>query len=1160
MSNTLIDNSENLKLVDNIKSLLSDSRCNHLKIATGYWDLPGTALIQDELRGFFERGGRLDLLIGKEPQLRGYQQRQDLPEEELFPDFYIARDVDTLTEEFKPVAKLILDNTNPDDEDNSPIRIHVYGQGQNEQFLHAKCYIFLGPGYGRGIIGSSNFTEKGFHDNAELNYLETESAVVTAGLTEYVHTKSHNVWFDQMWEQSHPWTGKFIKEILTKSPLGKEITKEQAESAAPAPVTPYELYIKLLQLRFGDLVDKDTSAALESYLPTHFHKLDYQMTAVKQCYSIMKVHGGFMLGDVVGLGKTIVGVLLIKFFLDFPEADRERKVLIVTPPAIKSAWLDTIDEFDKGVADKIKDKVDFVTTGSLGHLVDDVDDEDDEGDGEFEDELRHDNYGLIIIDESHKFRNSNTQMYRKLDQIIGEIGAATGLYPYIGLLSATPQNNTPEDLRNQIYLFERNHKYCTLEKVPGYNLESYFAQVDHKYEELRKHAGALRAQIEDGPSVKEELGRVNQKLIELSQDIRDKVLCDILVRRTRTDILKYYEADIKAENIVFPTIKGPCELKYRMDDELADLFADTMKLICTPYDFRFDNSDYLCYYRYQAIKFFSNPAVANSYKVNNLTPERSSEQLARIMQINLVKRLESSFAAFRASLHNLRTYTQNMIDMWHHDTIFICPDINVNAELDVLKHRKKNKSKPVLTFAQCAQDIRKKIQKLNAEGRNIRGRNTEFRRYDFKEEYIDKLQKDYALIDELCKRWDANYADPKFDIFKESLVPVLLDPRRNPAKKLVIFTEAKDTLKSLKAAVKSKGLRVLCISADNRSEMEPIIRANFDANFKGEQRNDYDVIITTEVLAEGINLHRANSILNYDTPWNSTRLMQRIGRVNRIGSKAPYIYVYNFMPSAQGDSKINLVQRAYTKLQSFHSLFGEDSKIFTEEETLVPHDLNTEVNGEESPFEKYLHQLRLYKAACPERYQWLLVLTKPQNLAVAADGNSYLVVKSPKTNGLFVKVTPDYKASVIPAIEMFRDFFSEPSAVSVPLPPDWPKIEKTARDKMIQHLNSISKTDTNREKRVTLAKGVIQNIIRKENLSQESLALLDSAYGYVRSGNNDIINRVLRIGQEIENSGTSLFDITPDEIAGIINDGIGFIEARQIQQDGKPEVILGVHK
>ena len=149
-----------------------------------------------------------------------------------------------------------------------------------------------------------------------------------------------------------------------------------------------------------------------------------------------------------------------------------------------------------------------------------------------------------------------------------------------------------------------------------------------------------------------------------------------------------------------------------------------------------------------------------------------------------------------------------------------------------------------------------------------------------------------------------------------------------------------------------------------------------------------------------MNLHRANVILNYDTPWNSTRLMQRIGRVNRIGSKEPFVYVYNFMPSAEGDAQIQLVRKAHTKLQSFHVLFGEDSKIFSEEESVVHYGIAKAVDGEESPLQKYVYELKQYKDTHPERYLQIEQADKDWQIAQAASGTAYFIVKAPHSASL----------------------------------------------------------------------------------------------------------------------------------------------------------------
>ena len=153
----------------------------------------------------------------------------------------------------------------------------------------------------------------------------------------------------------------------------------------------------------------------------------------------------------------------------------------------------------------------------------------------------------------------------------------------------------------------------------------------------------------------------------------------------------------------------------------------------------------------------------------------------------------------------------------------------------------------------------------------------------------------------------------------------------------------------------------------------PTIRANFDANLpKDLQQNDYDIILSTEVLAEGVNLHRANVIVNYDTPWNATRLMQRIGRVNRIGTKAKEVLIYNFFPTAQVDNDIELQKKAMMKLQAFHAALGEDSQIYSPDEVTQSFGLfDKDVDDDEERDERldYLMQIRDIKEKDPDLFK-----------------------------------------------------------------------------------------------------------------------------------------------------------------------------------------------
>ncbi|MBR6122353.1 SWF/SNF helicase family protein, partial [Candidatus Saccharibacteria bacterium] len=212
----------------------------------------------------------------------------------------------------------------------------------------------------------------------------------------------------------------------------------------------------------------------------------------------------------------------------------------------------------------------------------------------------------------------------------------------------------------------------------------------------------------------------------------------------------------------------------------------------------------------------------------------------------------------------------------------------------------------------------------------------------------------------LCKKWDSvtDADDSKFAKFKDLLDHELFKASKNPEQKLVVFSESLDTVEYLKNRIGRDD--VLVISSDNRKRLFTTIRDNFDANYIKAQKNDFNIIITTDVLAEGVNLHRSNIIVNYDTPWNSTKLMQRIGRVNRVGSKSKNIYNYVFYPSRQGNQEINLNKIALSKIQTFHTTFGEDNQIYSTEE-ILDRDLDKLFDAAIKPKEEVNHELPFYE-------------------------------------------------------------------------------------------------------------------------------------------------------------------------------------------------------
>ena len=1118
-----------------------------VRIATGYWDLKGLVLVKDDLRAFLQKEGtQLQLLIGKDPYIYANQMTNPKYKSKNYPADFIRTDIEELDvadADCREVVELLLTYCTSE---QPKFDIHLFiSEQEDAQFLHSKCYIFEYADKARAIVGSSNFTQKGLEGNSELNCILDEYMQI-AGITSNPNFKSFVMWFNEKWKQSQPWSQQFIEQVLAPTPIAVDVRNEHEERENSSSLTPYETYIRVLHDRFGSLANADIKSVLTGYLPDTYSPYDYQLDAAALCYDIMHLHGGFMLGDVVGLGKTIVGVLLIKYYLEFAESEgRDRRVLIIVPPAIKSSWLDTIANFDADRDDKMMPCVDFITTGSVDKLVDDDEEDADTADGSFAEDLRHEHYGLILIDESHNFRNNETLMYRALDNLIDQIGNETTYYPYIGLLSATPQNNTPEDLQNQIYLFQRTPRNCSFPGMQSRNLEAFFADKKDRYNRIIR----MQPRSETDKLIN------RAALVQLSKEIHDQVLTEILVRRTRSDVRDGYHATLH-----FPEVIGLRNLNYVLNPKLAQLFADTMERIAPTDEQKLHvGNDFISFMRYRAIEYIADDTLRNRYKGRGgMTPEKTSSHLARIMQILLVKRLESSFSAFRRSLINLQRYTDNMITMWQRDAIFVCPQIDVNKELNLEEKQGKD---PSYTIERCFDDIRTKIDALTRSGKNDKQQNAEYHRSDFRNDYYQYLLEDKALIDDLVNRWKDERQDPKLYKFIRS-IDALFNPAENRPQKLVIFSEAIDTVKELEDVVTSAGYTALCITAANRKDKEQVIRVNFDANYKGEWKNDIQVIITTEVLAEGVNLHRANVILNYDTPWNSTRLIQRIGRVNRIGSTEKQVFVYNFYPSAEGDKEINLVNRAFTKLQSFHALFGEDNKVFSANEQLSNPAFKRLIDGDQTPFTRYIVELQQYKLNHPERFDFICNAPIPLVTAVKADTRDiYCVLKTnSNTNGsMYVRIGEDGTNTMISSLELLEALACTPDTPAAePLPID--QFAQTAINTYQAHIHALQRTNRAGQRLFDDALRTIHSWRLDQRLSADSKQRFDLAARFIEKRDKSIARAVLSIAQQIGDPQQSLFPISNDDINSIIANELNNISQRSIAKNGKPYVFVAACK
>ena len=719
--------------------------------------------------------------------------------------------------------------------------------------LHAKFYLCLPQNHsehtdGWVIMGSSNISDSGLGTTQSPRY-ELNVAMKDFDDVDYCHTE-----FKKLWEEAVPLTIDDIEGIKQKTYLGYQ-------------PTPYEIYLKVLIDTFGDQVEDDFSVQL----PPGVMELKYQTDAVIQGFQMLMRHNGLFLADVVGLGKTMIATMIAKRFIE--ANGRNTSILVVFPPALRENWEDTFKLFG------IYNKAQFITNGKLDRVLD--------GKDRYKSKEEFD---LIIVDEAHGFRNGGSGKYDDLQKICKADCVNTGLLKSmrkkVMLLSATPLNNRPDDLLNLLLLFQDSQS-CTIDGIP--NLKGFFAEHIKAYNILMKER---------------ETRDVTADVDKIYEVIRERVIDKVTVRRTRSNIENdpEYKKDLKAQGIVFPKPLAPTPLEYEMDADTSNRFFYTLNVLS---DDKFE--PHLHYARYRAIEFLK-PELRAKYR----NAVHVGQTLAGIYRVHMVKRLESSFHAFKLSLATLLRITNDMLQMFAEDKVIIAPDLNVKdlqakgMELDEI--------------------IEKALEKGYNESDIL------YKSEDFDPDFIAMLQHDKKVLEVLNADWKQEHDDQKFDLFRKKLENEFFDSR-NLSGKLVVFSESVDTLNYLKGRLEKELGRtdVLTVTAENRDRRATDIKENFDAN-STVKKDRYNIILTSDVLAEGVNLHRSHMIVNYDSPWNASRLMQRIGRVNRIGSVAEYIYNYMFYPSPQGNKQIKLYENALVKLQGFHSAFGEDVQIYSKEE------------------------------------------------------------------------------------------------------------------------------------------------------------------------------------------------------------------------------------
>ncbi len=757
--------------------------------------------------------------------------------------------------------------------------------------IHAKIYIFRPEGFnehksGSVISGSSNLTDSGLGTYQKSNY------EFNVELRDFEDVKFASKEFEVLWEEGVSILSEDINQIRDDTYLSKDIT-------------PYELYFKLLIEFFGSSVEFDPSAVMD--IPDKYMKLDYQIDAVNEGYNLLQKHGGFFLSDVVGTGKTIVATIIAKklFNHNLNKYNHINNTLFVVPVTILSEWKKVVEDFRLP-------NPEFLPNRSFHKIK------------------NPEKYDLIVVDEVHKFKSNTASSYNELQRLCktpteNRLDDGSRLSKRVILISASPLNNSPEDIKNELLLFQ-DGRNSTLEIG---NIDYFFNQKIREYKELKR---VVDKKI------------LRQRIRDIYSDIREKVISQLMIRRTRTDLIEneQYKKNLDDQGIIFPEVGKPNKVYYKLEGPIEALYDNTITVL--------SQLNYAIYEEIQNLK----PEPRSKYQIPNV----AYAALADIMKTLMVKRLDSSFTAFKNTFEKFVNNTKSKIKQFENNRIYILGLRDLNIAQYILEDREDE------------------LDELWEEG------DSKYTRDDFDKKYIEKLKDDLALVEPLYQQWIKTTEDPKYDEFVNKLTGELFDPAINVGGKIVLFSEAKVTTKYLVNKLKKDGFdKVLEISADNRDKLKSTLEKEFDANYDGEQTNNYTILITTEVLTEGVNLHRSNIVVNYDTPWNATKLIQRIGRVNRIGTKADRIHVYNFFPTSNVEDDIRLEQKAFLKLQSFHEALGEDSQIFNDTEETQSFGL-FDKNIEEEKDEKLslLMELRKFKKENETYFRKLKTKSKRQRV------------------------------------------------------------------------------------------------------------------------------------------------------------------------------------
>lgn len=884
------------RIFDNIEQQLLPALREALTVAdradfcVGYFNLRGWKTLDS----FVERwkGGATQccrLLVGMQrPPQEILQQAMRLRAEETVDQTTALRHKKKLAEEFR--AQLTFGV--PTDEDESALRRLAAqlraGKVVVKLFLrhplHAKLYLLhrqdgINPII--GYLGSSNLTFAGLSQQGELN----------VDVLDHDACQKLSRWFDDRWNDRFCWD------------ISEELAKIIEESwARKEAIPPYHIYVNMAYH-----LSQEARAGLSEFrIPKEFRQklFEFQSAAVRIAARHLHKRRGVIIGDVVGLGKTLMATALARIFED----DFGFETLIICPKNLVSMW----EEYR--VQYRLHAKV-----LSLSQVTRELP------------KLRR--YRLVLIDESHNLRNREGSRYRTIRQYIEENESRCIL------LSATPYNKTYTDLSSQLRLFVPEGEDI------GIRPERKLRELGGEPEFIRLHQCPVRSLAAFDKS-------------EYADDWRELMRL-YLVRRTRSFIQHHYaetDADsgrkflrLADGSLSFFPVRLPKTIQFKIDeqnpdDQYARLYAadvvDAINALKLP---RYGLGNYV------AARPGEPPTPAEARQLQDLS--RAGKRLMGFCRTNLFKRLESSGHAFVQSIsrHILRNYvflhaienslplpigTQNaeMLDARFYDddaeaasvvgSLFddedddtkVAPEIALRSENDYQRRAAE-------VYADYATQYKKRFKWLRSS------LFSKSRQADLGKDLRADAQSLLAIL-ESCGDWQ-----PERDAKLAALINLLT--KKHAGDKVLVFTQFADTARYLGAQLRARGVEQTAIATgDAPNPTELVHRFSPASNNKQDQINpgeELRVLIATDVLSEGQNLQDCSVILNFDLPWAIIRLIQRAGRVDRIGQRAEQILCYSFLPADGVERIIRLRARVRQRLQENAEVVGTDEAFFEDD-------------------------------------------------------------------------------------------------------------------------------------------------------------------------------------------------------------------------------------